>query len=39
MAYLNATVRSGEKAAGSVFYENLCFKAVNQSIGRAIRHR
>lgn len=24
--------------AGSVYYENLCMKAVNQSIGRAIRH-
>ncbi|CAG2158028.1 unnamed protein product [Oppiella nova] len=25
--------------AGNVFYENLCLKAVNQSIGRAIRHK
>ncbi|XP_012254721.2 ATP-dependent DNA helicase DDX11 isoform X2 [Athalia rosae] len=24
--------------AGSLFYENLCMKAVNQCIGRAIRH-
>src|SRR5690606_15190216 len=24
--------------AGNVYYENLCMKAVNQSIGRAIRH-
>ncbi|KAL8735596.1 MAG: hypothetical protein Q9166_000765 [cf. Caloplaca sp. 2 TL-2023] len=27
------------KAAGSEFYENACMRAVNQSIGRAIRHR
>ena len=30
------------KARGSVgneFYENMCMRAVNQSIGRAIRHR
>lgn len=25
--------------AGSEYYENLCMRAVNQSIGRAIRHR
>lgn len=25
--------------AGSEYYENLCMKAVNQSIGRSIRHR
>ncbi|CUS10396.1 unnamed protein product [Tuber aestivum] len=27
------------KAAGREFYENACMRAVNQSIGRAIRHR
>lgn len=27
------------KAAGIEFYENTCMRAVNQSIGRAIRHR
>uniref|UniRef100_H2Z3N9 DNA 5'-3' helicase n=1 Tax=Ciona savignyi TaxID=51511 RepID=H2Z3N9_CIOSA len=27
------------KCAGQLHYENLCMKAVNQSIGRAIRHR
>ncbi|XP_078369659.1 ATP-dependent DNA helicase DDX11-like isoform X2 [Oculina patagonica] len=36
MAYLDATL--GPKA-GQTHYENLCMKAVNQSIGRAIRHR
>ncbi|XP_064085722.1 ATP-dependent DNA helicase DDX11-like [Macrobrachium nipponense] len=39
--FLNKNVSPGPdgKSPGSVFYENLCFKAVNQSIGRAIRHR
>ncbi len=27
------------KAAGRDFYENSCMRAINQSIGRAIRHR
>ncbi|KAF8537100.1 putative DNA helicase [Trichophaea hybrida] len=27
------------KSAGREFYENACMRAVNQSIGRAIRHR
>ena len=41
MAYLNETVACapGEKKPGQVHYENLCMKAVNQSIGRAIRHK
>ncbi|XP_045596543.2 ATP-dependent DNA helicase DDX11 [Procambarus clarkii] len=41
MLFLNKHVSAGPdgKSAGSIFYENLCFKAVNQSIGRAIRHR
>ena len=33
--YLNTKVSS---AAGNEYYENLCMKAVNQSIGRSIRH-
>jgi len=40
MAFLNRTVAAVEgKQAGQVHYENLCMKAVNQSVGRAIRHR
>lgn len=35
MNYLNANV---SPTAGNEYYENLCMKAVNQSIGRAIRH-
>lgn len=31
--------QSTAKAAGRDFYENACMRAVNQSIGRAIRHR
>ncbi|KOB74508.1 putative ATP-dependent RNA helicase DDX11, partial [Operophtera brumata] len=33
MSYLN---RAG--GGGSVYYESLCMKAVNQCIGRAVRH-
>ncbi|KAL5043405.1 hypothetical protein BDW71DRAFT_187975 [Aspergillus fruticulosus] len=44
-AYQNAGSGSEEsrwssaKAAGRDFYENACMRAVNQCIGRAIRHR
>ncbi len=31
--------RTRAKAAGRDFYENACMRSVNQSIGRAIRHR
>lgn len=31
--------KSLAKAAGREFYENTCMRAVNQCIGRAIRHR
>lgn len=36
MAYLNKTIGP---SAGQEHYENICMKAVNQSIGRAIRHK
>ncbi|KRY21034.1 putative ATP-dependent RNA helicase DDX11, partial [Trichinella patagoniensis] len=41
MKYLDEHVSNKNSAinAGREFYENICFKAVNQSIGRAIRHK
>lgn len=41
MAYLDQTLPRGPGQArpGKVLVENLCMKAVNQSIGRAIRHQ
>lgn len=40
MAYLDTEFqRTKSGIAGAEYYENLCMKAVNQSIGRAIRHR
>lgn len=40
MSYLNAKCASKNQISpGDVYYNNLCMKAVNQSIGRAIRHR
>ncbi|XP_012634894.2 ATP-dependent DNA helicase DDX11 [Microcebus murinus] len=41
MAYLDQTLprRPGKAPPGRALVENLCMKAVNQSIGRAIRHQ
>lgn len=35
---MNYISKTFNPRAGSEYYENLCMKAVNQSIGRAIRH-
>ena len=40
MRYLDAMkVSSKGDSNGRAYYENTCWKAINQSIGRAIRHR
>ncbi|XP_072408554.1 ATP-dependent DNA helicase DDX11 isoform X1 [Chiloscyllium punctatum] len=40
MVYLDKTLpKTDGKTPGKLLVENLCMKAVNQSIGRAIRHR
>eukprot|EP00073_Rattus_norvegicus_P038524 XP_008765632.1 PREDICTED: probable ATP-dependent DNA helicase DDX11 isoform X1 [Rattus norvegicus] len=41
MAYLDQTIprTHGQPPPGTVLIENLCMKAINQSIGRAIRHQ
>ena len=40
MRYLDRTAAVVEgKKGGAVHYDNLCMKAVNQSVGRAIRHK
>ena len=39
MKYLDKTAAEVDgKKGGAVHYDNLCMKAVNQSVGRAIRH-
>lgn len=39
MQYIEKQSTSDGKRAANNYYENLCMKAVNQSIGRAIRHQ
>ncbi|XP_037282590.2 ATP-dependent DNA helicase DDX11 [Rhipicephalus microplus] len=41
MEYLTATYSRTDdgRTAGQAYYESVCMKAVNQSIGRAIRHK
>ncbi|CAM9494604.1 unnamed protein product [Choristocarpus tenellus] len=38
MDYLDATNPDSRGRAGREFYQNICMRAVNQSIGRSIRH-
>lgn len=39
MRYLDAMKLKSSENTGRAYYENTCWKAINQSIGRAIRHR
>lgn len=39
MQYIEKQSTGDGKRAANEYYENLCMKAVNQSIGRAIRHQ
>lgn len=39
MQYIEKQSAGDGKRAANEYYENLCMKAVNQSIGRAIRHQ
>jgi len=40
MEFYNSLYKEGKSSiSGDDYYENICMKAVNQTIGRAIRHR
>ena len=40
MSYFDAARRDNPQSlSGAAYYESLCMKAVNQAIGRCIRHR
>lgn len=38
IAFLEQRGGNGGRTRGNEYYENICMKAVNQSVGRAIRH-
>lgn len=38
MSYYDKTCKN-QPNAGQLYYENLCIKGINQSIGRAVRHK